>query len=198
MDSLQDHFLIAMPSMKDGIFERSVVYICEHNPEGAMGIIINHPVNISLDELLAQTVKAETETETETEKKIETEADKDTINKPVFKGGPVAEDRGFVLHTLYPGFSSSLQVSEKLMITSSLDVLATLGTEQQPDNYMVALGYSGWGKGQLEQEIADNSWLTVNADPNILFNVPIQQRWEQAVQKIGIDISQLSSEVGHS
>jgi putative transcriptional regulator len=188
MDSLQDHFLIAMPSMKDGIFERSVVYICEHNPEGAMGIIINHPVNISLDELLAQTVKAE----------AETEADKDTINKPVFKGGPVAEDRGFVLHSVYPGFSSSLQISDKLMITSSLDVLATLGTEQQPDNYMVALGYSGWGKGQLEQEIADNSWLTVNADPNILFHVPIQQRWEQAVQKIGIDISQLSSEVGHS
>lgn len=194
MDSLQDHFLIAMPSLKDGIFERSVVYICEHNPEGAMGIIINQPVNISLDELLAQTVKTESEVETE----IEAEPDKDTINKPVFKGGPVAEDRGFVLHTVYPGFSSSLQISDKLMITSSLDVLATLGTEQQPDNYMVALGYSGWSKGQLEQEIADNSWLTVNADPDILFHVPIHQRWEQAVQKIGIDISQLSNEVGHS
>lgn len=196
MDSLQDHFLIAMPSLKDGIFERSVVYICEHNPEGAMGIIINQPVNISLDELLAQTVKAETEVETDIEPAAE--PDKDTINKPVFKGGPVAEDRGFVLHTVYPGFSSSLQISDKLMITSSLDVLATLGTELQPDNYMVALGYSGWSKGQLEQEIADNSWLTVNADPDILFHVPIQQRWEQAVQKIGIDISQLSNEVGHS
>ncbi|SQD80292.1 YqgE/AlgH family protein [Moritella yayanosii] len=193
MDSLQDHFLIAMPSMKDGIFERAVIYICEHNADGAMGIIINLPVNISIDELLSQTVIADLDDETAApaEPKI-------TINERVFKGGPVSEDRGFVLHTAYPGFSSSLQINDDLMITSSLDVLATLGTNKQPDNYIVALGYSGWTKGQLEQEIADNSWLTINADENILFNVPVHQRWEQAVQKIGIDVSQLSSQVGHS
>jgi putative transcriptional regulator len=193
MDSLQDHFLIAMPSMKDGIFERSVIYICEHNNEGAMGIIINLPVNISIDELLSQTIEADLDDETA----IPAEP-KQAIDKPVFKGGPVSEDRGFVLHTAYPGFSSSLQINDELMITSSLDVLATLGTNKQPDNYIVALGYSGWTKGQLEQEIADNSWLTINADENILFNVPVHQRWEQAVQKIGIDVSQLSSQVGHA
>lgn len=193
MDSLQDHFLIAMPSMKDGIFERSVIYICEHNNEGAMGIIINLPVNISIDELLSQTIEADLDDETA----APTEP-KQAIDKPVFKGGPVSEDRGFVLHTAYPGFSSSLQINDELMITSSLDVLATLGTNKQPDNYIVALGYSGWTKGQLEQEIADNSWLTINADENILFNVPVHQRWEQAVQKIGIDVSQLSSQVGHA
>jgi len=193
MDSLQDHFLIAMPSLKDGIFERSVIYICEHNNEGAMGIIINLPVNISIDELLSQTVEADLDDETALPAEPKT-----TIDKPVFKGGPVSEDRGFVLHTAYPGFSSSLQINDELMITSSLDVLATLGTKKQPDNYIVALGYSGWTKGQLEQEIADNSWLTINADEDILFKVPVHQRWEQAVQKIGIDVSQLSNEVGHS
>ncbi|QFI36430.1 YqgE/AlgH family protein [Moritella marina ATCC 15381] len=193
MDSLQDHFLIAMPSMKDGIFERSVIYICEHNNEGAMGIIINLPVNISIDELLSQTIEADLDDETAAPAEP-----KQAIDKPVFKGGPVSEDRGFVLHTAYPGFSSSLQINDELMITSSLDVLATLGTNKQPDNYIVALGYSGWTKGQLEQEIADNSWLTINADENILFNVPVHQRWEQAVQKIGIDVSQLSSQVGHA
>ncbi|KXO13954.1 UPF0301 protein YqgE [Moritella sp. JT01] len=193
MDSLQDHFLIAMPSMKDGIFERSVIYICEHNNEGAMGIIINLPVNISIDELLSQTVEADLDDETASPIEPKT-----VIDDLVFKGGPVSEDRGFVLHTAYPGFSSSLQINDDLMITSSLDVLATLGTNKQPDNYIVALGYSGWTKGQLEQEIADNSWLTINADEDILFNVPVHQRWEQAVQKIGIDVSQLSSQVGHS
>lgn len=193
MDSLQDHFLIAMPSMKDGIFERAVIYICEHNNEGAMGIIINLPVNISIDELLSQTVEADLDDESGSPAEPKT-----VINTPVFKGGPVSEDRGFVLHTTYPGFSSSLQINDELMITSSLDVLATLGTNKQPDNYIVALGYSGWGKGQLEQEIADNSWLTIHADEDILFNVPVHQRWEQAVQKIGINVSQLSNEVGHS
>jgi len=193
MDSLQDHFLIAMPSMKDGIFERSVIYICEHNNDGAMGIIINLPVNISIDELLSQTIEADLDDEAAALAEPKT-----TIDKPVFKGGPVSEDRGFVLHTAYPGFSSSLQINDELMITSSLDVLATLGTNKQPDNYIVALGYSGWTKGQLEQEIADNSWLTINADEDILFNVPVHQRWEQAVNKIGIDVSQLSNEVGHS
>ena len=193
MDSLQDHFLIAMPSMKDGIFERSVIYICEHNNEGAMGIIINLPVNISIDELLSQTVEADLDDETASPAEPKT-----VIDDLVFKGGPVSEDRGFVLHTAYPGFSSSLQINDELMITSSLDVLATLGTKKQPENYIVALGYSGWTKGQLEQEIADNSWLTINADENILFKVPVHQRWEQAVQKIGIDVSQLSSQVGHS
>ncbi|QUM83733.1 MULTISPECIES: YqgE/AlgH family protein [unclassified Moritella] len=193
MDSLQDHFLIAMPSMKDGIFERSVIYICEHNNEGAMGIIINLPVNISVDELLSQTVEADLDDETASPAEPKT-----VIDDLVFKGGPVSEDRGFVLHTAYPGFSSSLQINDELMITSSLDVLATLGTKKQPENYIVALGYSGWTKGQLEQEIADNSWLTINADENILFKVPVHKRWEQAVQKIGIDVSQLSSQVGHS
>ena len=195
MESLQDHFLIAMPSMQDGIFERSVVYICEHNSEGAMGIIINQPVNISIDELLAQTVKAALPTHDDA---MDAENAKVVINKPVFKGGPVAEDRGFVLHTAYPGFSSSLQINDELMITSSLDVLETLGTERQPDNYMVALGYSGWEKGQLEQEIADNSWLTINADADILFRVPVHKRWELAAQKIGIDIWRVSSEIGHA
>lgn len=193
MESLQDHFLIAMPSMKDCIFERSVIYICEHNDDGAMGIIINLPVNLSVDELLEQTVKEDGD-------KIRTDIKQtaSAIDAPVFKGGPVSEERGFVLHTSNSNFSSSLPVNENIMITSSLDVLTTLGTQAQPENYIVALGYSGWEKGQLEQEIADNSWLTIDADDDILFNVPIHKRWEQAVQKIGIDISQLSNQIGHA
>ena len=193
MNSLQDHFLIAMPSMQGSIFERSVIYICEHNDDGAMGIIINIPVNISVDELLDQTVREDGDN-------IETVLEVTTppIDAPVFKGGPVSEERGFVLHSTNPGFSSSLPVNDDIMITSSLDVLTTLGTQAQPENYIVALGYSGWGKGQLEQEIADNSWLTINADDNILFHVPVAKRWEQAMQKIGIDASQLSSQIGHA
>jgi len=193
MNSLQDHFLIAMPSMKDSIFERSVIYICEHNDEGAMGIIINIPVNISVDELLDQTVREDGDNMTHAH-----EVTTPPIDAPVFKGGPVSEERGFVLHSTNPGFSSSLPVNDDIMITSSLDVLTTLGTQAQPENYIVALGYSGWGKGQLEQEIADNSWLTINADDDILFHVPVDKRWEQAVQKIGIDASQLSSQIGHA
>lgn len=193
MDSLQDHFLIAMPSMKDSIFERSVVYICEHNDEGAMGIIINMPVNLSVDELLSQTVP-----ENSAEKHASDKFAPLSTEAPVFKGGPVSEERGFVIHTASKDFSSSLQVTDDIVITSSLDVLTTLGTQLEPDNYMVALGYSGWEKGQLEEEIAANSWLTINADDHILFNAPIDKRWEQAVQKLGIDISQLSNDIGHA
>lgn len=186
MDSLQHHFLIATPSMKDTIFERAVIYICEHNEEGAMGIIINLPINITVDELLTKTELPESD------------IPKATITSPVYKGGPVSEDRGFVLHTPIPGFSSSMLTDENLMLTTSIDVLTTLGTDKQPGNFLLALGYTGWSEGQLEQELAGNSWLTVNADLDLLFNVPIHKRWEQAAQKIGINIWQLSNEVGHS
>ena len=116
----------------------------------------------------------------------------------VLSGGPVASVRGFVLHTPQSCWSSSLSLSDDIMITTSKDILLSLGTKEAPDNYMVTLGYAGWGPGQLEEELKANSWLTTPADADILFNTPIEQRWKKATEKLGIDIAHLSSDVGHS
>jgi len=184
MESLEDHLLIAMPTLKDSYFDKTVTYICEHNDEGAMGLIINVPVSVTVNQLLAQ-------------------LDEDLPNKPelgqqVLTGGPVATDRGFVLHSPQEGWSSSLALSDKVMITTSKDILIALGSDKAPENYVVTLGYAGWGPGQLEQEIQANSWLTTPCDSDILFNTPIEQRWLKATEKLGIDVAHLSSDVGHA
>ncbi|MFP2770822.1 YqgE/AlgH family protein [Oceanisphaera sp. KMM 10153] len=184
MDSLQHHFLIAMPSLKDPFFAGSVTYICEHNDEGAMGLVINIPIDMPLHELLHQLEM--------------TPDDKPELDKPVLQGGPVAADRGFVLHSPVEGFSSSQLLTDNLMITTSPDVLETLGTEQAPEHYLVALGYAGWTPGQLEQELTENSWLTIPADTGLIFDTPLAQRWHQAIGRLGIDPRHLSSQVGHA
>ncbi|MBQ4839101.1 MULTISPECIES: YqgE/AlgH family protein [Pseudoalteromonas] len=185
MQSLANHFLIAMPNLQDPMFKRSVTYICEHNEEGAMGLIVNHPIDVTVGELLDQ---------------IEIDNDKDSsaADQTVFAGGPVHTDRGFVLHTPKIGYASSKELSSDIMITTSKDVLASLTYHDSPDAFIITLGYSGWEKGQLEQEILENSWLIIQADPEIIFSTPPEKRWEKAVSMLGIDISQLSNQAGHA
>ncbi|NIF34253.1 YqgE/AlgH family protein [Enterobacter sp. Cy-643] len=186
--NLQHHFLIAMPALQDPLFKRSVVYICEYNDEGAMGIIINKPLeNLQVDGVLEKL-------------KIEPDPRDETIrlDKPVFIGGPLAEDRGFILHSPPDNFGSSIRISDDTVITTSRDVLETLGTAKQPKEVIVALGYASWEKGQLEQEIMENSWLTAPASAEILFHTPISERWREAARLIGIDIHTMPNEAGHA
>lgn len=185
MKSLQNHFLIAMPSLEDPNFARSVTYICEHDENGAMGIVINHPLNVDVDAVLKQL-------------KFVDDEQQPTHTQAVLAGGPVQVDRGFVLHTPQSGWSSSLRLSEGIMVTTSRDVLSAIANNEGPMQYLIALGYAGWSAGQLEQELQDNAWLTIEADPEILFNTPIEQRWQQATKKLGIEVHQLTSQVGHA
>ena len=184
MDSFENQLLIAMPSLDDSYFNKTVTYICEHNAEGAMGLIINLPINVTLNELLTQIDEDKT--------------DAPELDQQVLTGGPVSQDRGFVLHSTQAGWNSSLALSEDVMITTSKDILMSLGTAGAPAKYMVTLGYAGWGPGQLEEEIKANSWLLTPADGDILFNTPIEQRWKKATEKLGIDMAHLSNEVGHA
>lgn len=186
--NLQHHFLIAMPGLQDPLFKRSVVYICEYNEDGAMGIMINKPLeNLKVEGVLEKL-------------KIKPESRDPAIrlDKPVFIGGPLAEDRGFILHTPPDSFSSSIRISDNTIITTSRDVLETLGTSAQPSEVIVALGYSSWEKGQLEEEILENAWLTAPADLNILFKVPIADRWREAAKLIGIDIQTMPVAAGRA
>ncbi|WJG08661.1 YqgE/AlgH family protein [Aliiglaciecola sp. LCG003] len=185
MQNFEHHLLVAMPSLDDPFFARSLTYICEHNEQGAMGLVINQPVGMTLKELIAQ-------------------ADKDAIvlkekeQNIVLAGGPVGQDRGFILHTTQQGWSSSLALTSDIMITTSKDILSVLGNENGPEKSLVTLGYAGWTAGQLEQEVQDNSWLLVEADDALLFDVPIHKKWEAAVQKLGIDVWQLGPDAGHA
>lgn len=185
MQSLQNHLLIAMPSLNDPYFSRSVTYICEHNEHGAMGIVINQPVGMNLKQLMSQT-----DSEVQV---LEQKAD-----DIILAGGPVSQDRGFILHTSQSGWNSSLQLTSEIMVTTSKDILPALSDGTGPQKALIALGYAGWTAGQLEEEIQSNSWLTVEADVELLFDVPIHKKWQTAVQKLGIDIWQLAPDVGHA
>ena len=157
MQSFKHHFIIAMPSLKDGYFERSVTYICEHNKEGAMGLIINQAIDLSVKGLLE---KMEIDTSNKSfEKQI-----------PVHAGGPVSPERGFVLHRSEQGWRNSTPLPGDLMLTTSKDILESIGTDLGPEEYLLTLGYAGWDAGQLEQEVLDNSWLILPADEDLLFN----------------------------
>jgi putative transcriptional regulator len=186
MDSLQNHFLIAMPSLNDSYFHRAVIYICEHDEQGAMGIIINQPISqLTIKQLLD---------------KIEIASDASqpqNLNSHVFNGGPVSSDRGFVLHSPQIPWGSSVQLSHDLMVTTSKDILQVMGTDAAPQKYLMALGYSGWSAGQLEQELLENSWLTLAADPVIIFDVEPQERWQHATKQLGFEVWQLNSQAGH-
>jgi len=214
MKSLENQFLIAMPSLANDYFNKTVTYICEHNDEGAMGLIINMPVNITLHDLLKQIEENDHEennrsandktpddknekqlaqvslpkTENGTESANENILLAHTLEQLVLSGGPISQNRGFVLHKTQSGWKSSLALSEDIMITTSKDILMALGTEKAPDQFVVTLGYAGWGPGQLEAELHANSWLTIDADSDILFNTPIEQRWQKATEKLGIDM----------
>lgn len=181
--SLKNHLLIATPTLNDIEFSRSVTLLCEHNKEGAMGIIINHPLNFSTNELLEH---------------MEIPCLQNRNINPVFSGGPVQIDRGFVIHRADQLWKSSIKLSNNISVTTSSDILHAIAKQEISNEAFVALGYAGWDAGQLEQEILDNSWLTVPIDPDILFATDIDKRWEKAAQLIGIDINNLSHFAGHS
>jgi putative transcriptional regulator len=185
MQNFQNHFLIAMPALDDPLFKRSVTFICEHNDEGAMGIVINHPLEVKVADLLKQL-------------QIEFDAASPAAAAHVCAGGPIQHDRGFVLHLAKPGYSSSMQVSDELMVTTSKDILLDLTTDQAPEKFILALGYAGWTAGQLEQEIADNAWLVIPADSGIMFDLSHAEKWQSATATIGIKPWQLTNEAGHA
>ena len=183
-DNLTGHFLIAMPSLNDGIFNKAVTYICEHDESGSFGIIINQQTSITLEQIAS-------------EMKIET-SDNYNHNKPIFLGGPVDQGRGFILHRPSGEWKSSLKVNDKVALTTSQDILQALVHDEGPKDCIVALGYAGWAAGQLDEEIASNTWLSCPADEQIIFDTPIEERWKAAANLIGIDLSLLSNDAGHA
>lgn len=184
---LTGHLLIAMPAMQDPNFARTVTYICEHSDQGALGIVINRPLDMNLGNIFEQLSLDST--------------DPDLASQPVLQGGPVHQERGFVLHEA-PGaeqeFDASLAVSDAILVTTSQDVLTAMASGRGPRRAVVALGYAGWGAGQLESELAQNAWLSVPAAPHILFDTPFEQRWREAARLLGIDLMNLSSQAGHA
>lgn len=181
---LTNQFLISMPSLKDPNFEKTVTYICAHNEDGAMGIVINKPLEIGLGEIFVQ---------------MEIPVDNaDANNQAVFQGGPVHIDHGFILHQSNREWDSSIIVSPEISVTTSKDILEAIADGDGPVESLVALGYAGWSAGQLEQELMDNAWLTGPADTDIIFNTSSDQCWERAAQHIGVDLEKLSSDIGHA
>jgi putative transcriptional regulator len=182
--SLTNHFLIAMPGLKDPNFSRTVTYVCEHSDQGAMGIVINRPMEIRLGQVLDQL-------------DIENK-DAELDRTPVYLGGPVQTDRGFVIHSGPDSYDSTLAVTPDIRVTTSKDVLEAIARGEGPRQRLVALGYAGWGAGQLEEEMSANAWLSGPADAGILFQLPSAQRWQAAAQLLGIDLNLLSGEAGHA
>ncbi|HHH47371.1 MAG TPA: YqgE/AlgH family protein [Gammaproteobacteria bacterium] len=181
---LTNQFLIAMPNLMDPNFFHSVTYICEHSEQGAMGIVINQPVELSLGELMAQ---------------MDMHAhDEAQAAQAVFRGGPVEPERGFVLHRPLGKWESSMAVTDEIGLTTSTDILRAMSEGNSPDDVLITLGYAGWGAGQLEQEMLDNAWLSGPADPAIIFATPVEQRWEAAARLVGVDINQLTGDAGHA
>lgn len=186
---LKHQFLIAMPAMADTNFERSVIYVCDHSERGALGLVINRPTDLTLGKLFDKV-----------DLKLEISLRR---NDPVYFGGPVNTERGFVLHgtgsthsaALY---SSTLAISDEISLTTSKDVLEAIAEGQGPDKVLVTLGYSGWGAGQLESEIAQNAWLTVDAAPQIIFDTPADEKYNAALRLLGVDSSQLTAHAGHA
>lgn len=182
--NLKNHFLIAMPKLDDGLFKKSVVYICEHSVEGAMGIIVNKPIM----DLTVETILTRLD--------ITLLRQCPEFEQPVFSGGPLADEQGFILHTPQENFSSSIRISDQIMVTTSLNLLRSIGSNEQPSHLLLSLGYAGWQERQLDQEIMNNDWLVIEADPQIIFDEPIENRWQSAAKKLGIDIATISSLTG--
>lgn len=180
---LNNQFIIAMPGLIEPIFHHTVTYLCQHTKEGALGIVINRPAEMKLSEIFKQmdiTVSALEAAET-----------------PVFSGGPVQQDRGFVVHSACGSWDMTLSVSEDISLTTSRDVIEAIAVGKGPQKYLIALGYAGWSEGQLEKEILSNSWLNTPCAKQILFETPVSQRWNAAASQIGIDINLLTTPAGH-
>jgi putative transcriptional regulator len=182
--SLAHHFLIAMPAMADPNFARTLTYIAEHNEQGALGVIVNRPIDMTIAKLFERI-----------ELPLEVEG---FANQPVYFGGPVQTDRGFVLHRPAGDWHSTLVVNDDIALTSSRDILQSVGQQGRPSEILITLGYAGWAAGQLEQELVSNAWLTVPADLAILFETPPEERFAAALQKLGVDFANLSDVAGHA
>jgi len=185
--NLANHFLIAMPSVEDPIFGGTVVYICEHNEKGVLGVVINKPTDMTM-EILFERIDLQL-----------ADSMRPTVeNAPIMFGGPVQDDRGFVLHTPGRRYSSSLNVTDEVAFTTSIDVLEAVAKGVGPKRLLVSIGYAGWSPGQLEEEIGRNGWLTVGADAHVLFDLPVEQRYTAAIKLLGIDPLMLAPEAGHA
>jgi putative transcriptional regulator len=181
---LTNQFLIAMPTLADANFAQTVTYICEHNEAGALGLVINRPLKMKTAEVFEQLKMPLPPPE--------------LAERNVLHGGPVQTDRGFVVHTAGRRWDATLPVSDRIHVTTSRDILDAIARGEGPQVAFIALGYAGWDAGQLESELAANAWLTVPCDERILFETPFEQRWHAAARLLGIDLSTLSSEVGHA
>jgi putative transcriptional regulator len=183
-DCLRDHFLLAMPCLTEGIFSQSITYICEHGESGAMGIVINRPLDLSVSEIFEH---------------LQISAGPDFSCEPVMAGGPVQMDHGFVLHRYCDkGWEASLKVTAEVTLTTSRDILRAIAIGEGPRDHLIALGYAGWGAGQLEQELADNSWLALPGSSDVIFSTPSDQRLGAAAAQLGIDMNLISGQAGHA
>ncbi len=185
---LSGHFLIAMPAMQDPNFTKTVTYICEHSDQGALGIVINRPLGMDLGAIFDQLSLDST--------------DAALARQPVLLGGPVHQERGFVLHEPDQAgdqeFDATVAVTDAIRVTTSQDILAAMARGQGPRRSLVALGYAGWGAGQLEHELVQNAWLSVPASPRIIFDTPFDQRWRESARLLGIDLNTISHQAGHA
>jgi len=182
--NLQGHFLISMPHMQDRYFAQTLIYLCEHSDSGAMGIIINRSMPIDLHELLSH---------------LNLPSPDNTQEITVYYGGPVQPERGFILHPIKSGrWSTTYDVDSIACLTTSVDILEDIANDKGPKEKLVALGYAGWGAGQLEQEIADNAWLSCPANSDIMFRTPIEERLNAAAQLLGINLDLLTADTGHA
>lgn len=187
--NLTHHFLIAMPAMADPHFTRTLTYICEHNDQGALGVVVNRPIDMTLRSLFERLSLPIGNTP--------------AGDAPIYFGGPVQTDRGFVLHEPMGSWQSTLKVRDEIGLTTSKDILEAVGRGEGPKRMLVTLGYAGWSAGQLEHELGQNAWLSVEAgmersDNDILFDTPPEERLPAALGLLGIDLASLSEDAGHA
>ncbi|MDX1810472.1 MAG: YqgE/AlgH family protein [Gammaproteobacteria bacterium] len=182
---LKGHFLIAMPSLQDPNFIKSVTYILEHNDEGAFGLVINQKTDATIAEVLEQL-------------KISVDDSNPYLAQKVFLGGPVDVERGLILHRPVGNWGSTIIECGDIAVTSSLDIMRAIAENQAPEKFMICLGYAGWGPGQLEEEMMANTWLSGPASPEIIFDLPVEQRWQAAANQLGVDLTLLSNDIGHA
>ena len=182
--SLAGQLLLAMPGMVDPNFDNTVTYICEHSEKGALGLIINRPTDLNISEVLEQLSLPNTGSH--------------LTQQPVLRGGPVQADRGFVIHESAQNWDSTTEVGHSIYVTTSQDILSAVAKGDGPERMLLALGYAGWGAGQLEEEIRQNAWLTAPATPELVFSTPFERRWQASAAVIGVDLASLSPTAGHA
>lgn len=181
---LTGQLLIAMPAMTDPNFRQTVTYICEHSEHGALGLVINRPLDIDLGRIFEQLSMSN--------------ADEELASTPILCGGPVQTERGFVIHESGEEWETSASITDTIHVTTSQDILTSMAAGNGPTRAMVALGYAGWGAGQLEFEMSENAWLSVPANSQILFDIPFEDRWKEAAGLLGVDLATLSMDAGHA